>query len=429
MKNGLTVVGLFVVMAMVFPTGTGADELTVDEHTVALWHFNEGSGNIVYDESGNGNHGTIHGATWTTGMFGSALSFDGVNDYVEIPYNTGLDITDKITVMAWVIPDATKTFHGIMTHYGRTDDTHGWHWIIIGDPQRRLRFGIRKGDDSGWVGAYHEANWSSTEWNLIVGTYDGEYLRDYLNGEEVGSSYYVGTLRNEGNQPIVIGRFYTTRNVDNFKGAIDEVAIYNRALTAEEIAEIASRNRRPIADAGLDQAIFEEVALDGTGSYDPEEEPLIYTWYEDLNKNEILEDDEIIATGPTPTLTYTETDIGIYYYQLIVNDGELDSKPDTVTIGVAGEGRPKPNMAFNISQMKIHWVGNNRGTIHFEIPELPEGITSQDDLLPQGTIITIEIPTKADPNEYAVGQDEIDFNIYRKLWNTLPQHIRPEKQR
>ena len=46
---------------------------------------------------------------------------------------------------------------------------------------------------------------------------------------------------------------------------------------------------------------------------------------------------------------------------------------------------------------------------------------SQDDLLPQSTIVTIEIPIKAKPDEYAVGQDKVDFNIYRKLWDTLPQ--------
>lgn len=422
MKNGLMVVGLFVVMAMAFSTGAWAAELTVDEHTVALWHFNEGSGNIVYDESGNGNHGTIHGATWTTGVFGSALSFDGSNDYVSIP---NLGLTSSFSLSVWV---KTDTFPNAYGH------------IVGKTGVYRPRLGISKSTGVlffDWHGHGTENRfWSKGsipkgEWTHVVYTYDAGTKNEsfYIDSKYDTSQIHTGGYTPNWNFPFRIG--WDGSNVYRYKGLIDEVAIYNRTLSAEEIAELASRNKRPIADAGDDQVIFfnEGVTLDGTNSSDPEEEPLTYTWYEDLNKNEILEDEEIIATGPTPTLTYTETDIGIYYYQLIVNDGELDSKPDTVTIGVAGEGRPKPNMAFNISQMKIHWVGNNRGTIHFEIPELPEGITSQDDLLPQGTIITIEIPTKADPNEYAVGQDEIDFNIYRKLWNTLPQHIRPEKQR
>ncbi|MFQ6061937.1 MAG: hypothetical protein ACE5J9_02015 [Methanosarcinales archaeon] len=54
---------------------------------VAEWHFDEGSGNIVKDTSGNGNDGTIHGAIWTTGISGKALRFDGNNDYVEVQHN------------------------------------------------------------------------------------------------------------------------------------------------------------------------------------------------------------------------------------------------------------------------------------------------------------------------------------------------------
>ena len=71
--------------------------------TVAMWHFDEGAGTTAFDASGNGNDGTINNATWTAdGKFGSALEFDGDNDYVRVLDDPTLDLTDEVTVIAWV---------------------------------------------------------------------------------------------------------------------------------------------------------------------------------------------------------------------------------------------------------------------------------------------------------------------------------------
>ena len=71
-------------MVLVVCTGVGA----ADEGLVAEWHFDEGAGSVLADSSGNGNDGAIYGATWTEGVSGSALSFDGNGDYVEITPQT-----------------------------------------------------------------------------------------------------------------------------------------------------------------------------------------------------------------------------------------------------------------------------------------------------------------------------------------------------
>ena len=74
-----------------------------DVNTVALWHFDEEEGDTVYDASGNDNHGVINGATWTSeGKFGYGLEFDGVDDYIRVLDDPTLDLTDEVTVEAWI---------------------------------------------------------------------------------------------------------------------------------------------------------------------------------------------------------------------------------------------------------------------------------------------------------------------------------------
>ena len=69
---------------------------------VAYWTFDEGSGNAVYDTSGNDNNGTINGATWGVGKYGTALQFNGQDNYVEVPSSDSLEIDDNVTIAAWI---------------------------------------------------------------------------------------------------------------------------------------------------------------------------------------------------------------------------------------------------------------------------------------------------------------------------------------
>lgn len=69
---------------------------------IAYWSFDEGSGDIAYDGSGHGNDGTIYGASWTSGVSGHALSFDGYDDFVDVGYLPQLQNTDELTVSCWI---------------------------------------------------------------------------------------------------------------------------------------------------------------------------------------------------------------------------------------------------------------------------------------------------------------------------------------
>jgi len=196
---------------------------------LVLWlKFNEGSGNIAYDSSFYNNHGTIYGATWTDGKFGKALSFDGVDDYVEVADSSSLDITDEITIMAWVKPRgsyADLTYPTIV----RKEGAYG------------LRFGHSTGNLNGviWIGGSAvysnsiENAWDTTRWTHFAFVYDGQYLRLYRNGVEAATpKACTGTIDVSANN---LGIGASGKGSYLFNGTIDEVRIYNRALSENEI--------------------------------------------------------------------------------------------------------------------------------------------------------------------------------------------------
>ncbi|HMR73277.1 MAG TPA: PKD domain-containing protein, partial [Candidatus Saccharibacteria bacterium] len=118
-------------------TKTGYITVAGDSGLVASYGFEEGSGTTVNDNSGQGNHGTINGATWTTGKFGTALSFDGVNDWVAISDADSLDLTTAMTLEAWIYPKNLTERRPILSKQGTTQ----------GSPKRGYMFSA--GDYSG----------------------------------------------------------------------------------------------------------------------------------------------------------------------------------------------------------------------------------------------------------------------------------------
>ena len=84
---------------------------------VGHWSLDEGTGSVANDRSGNGNHGTVNGATWVDGRHGMALSFNGVDDYVEMPVVDGLEAMSNMTAAAWInYTDAGDGWLGIMAN-------------------------------------------------------------------------------------------------------------------------------------------------------------------------------------------------------------------------------------------------------------------------------------------------------------------------
>lgn len=194
---------------------------------VAAYAFNEGAGTTTADASGNGNNGTISGATWTnSGKFGSALNFNGASALVTVSNSTTLQLNAAMTLEAWVNPAAvTNQFRDIIykgndNYYLEASSPNG------GEPAGGGTFG------SSDVVLYGTAALAANTWSHVAVTFDGGTLRFYVNGAEVASRIQPGAIATSTNALQIGGdNLYS----QFFKGTIDEVRIYNRALSAAEI--------------------------------------------------------------------------------------------------------------------------------------------------------------------------------------------------
>ena len=221
---------------------------------VGFWSFSENkiSGTTVADESGQGNNGTLtNGPKKAPGKIGQALSFDGVNDYVG--FGNILDIpSGDFTYTAWfnLRQFNSNNFGERLVAKGSTGNYARYTFDIYGPDagasQGKLEFYYCEGTSSGPCTGYAVATVetvSVNQWYLGVVTRTGSTARIYLNGS-LSNTATLGTGGTITNTNFEIGR--TSRDwhtgdiwrADYFNGLIDEVRVYNRALTADEIKRL-----------------------------------------------------------------------------------------------------------------------------------------------------------------------------------------------
>jgi hypothetical protein len=194
---------------------------------VGWWRFDEGTGIIAKDNSIYGNHGTISGAIWVTGKYGEALRFNGASDYVEIAHASSLAPTSGISLEAWVNVTRLNTMEVILTKSTAGKDV--WQDYALTHEANNIFRGIFVvAGNTRVVNSLPHTN--TNVWYHIVTTFDGQSLKMYVNGVLEGTATYAGALGTSTNA-LRIGK----QTVYNFQGVIDEIRIYNRALSAAEI--------------------------------------------------------------------------------------------------------------------------------------------------------------------------------------------------
>ena len=181
------------------------------------------------DFSGKGNHGSITGAGWTAkGRLGPTLYFDGLDDSVNCGNNVSLNLVDELTVEAWINPDVVNIWQRAVS-----EGKYNTEWIFGISVDGTMDFTFWK-EGGGLNATRGNTVLSVGIWQHIVVTYSkslGE-VRLFLNGESDQDIYPVSSDISDSGDPVMIG---SDPAGNNFKGFIDEVRIYNRALGADEI--------------------------------------------------------------------------------------------------------------------------------------------------------------------------------------------------
>jgi chitodextrinase len=221
---------------------------------VASYSFDENTGSTVTDSSGNGNTGTISGATWTaSGRFGPALVFNGTNAKVTIPDATSLHLSTGMTLEAWVKPSAQNFIWSDAIYKG--DDKYYLEGTSPSGPPAGAATTA-----GGHVTALGSSSLPLNAWSFITATYDGTAIRLYVNGSLASTAAASGAIQSSTN-PLQIGG--NSLYSQYFQGAIDEVRVYNAPLTANQIqADMAIGINYPSATSGLTATAVSQSEVD-----------------------------------------------------------------------------------------------------------------------------------------------------------------------
>ncbi len=214
---------------------------------VGWWGFN-GNAN---DESGNANNGTVNGATVTTDRFGnsnSAYSFNGSSNYINVGNNINFN-NSSFTISAWIKPASvpSNTFSAIVSTLGfnasapfKGVEMNFWN---------TLRLTCQMGDNTIWSGidgsiTTQTQAFQLNQWYYCVITFDNTTLKMYLNNVIIGSANITSFLSNV-NSPVLFGargQYPNPQIGAYYNGVIDDIGIWNKALTPTEISNLYSGN-------------------------------------------------------------------------------------------------------------------------------------------------------------------------------------------
>lgn len=219
----------------------------IDDGLVAYWDFNENSGETAKDVSGNGHDGTLIGGTERTddGKYGSALEFNGTDSEVDVPYHADLN-PEVFTITAWANVASGGTGHRAVVSSRADFPQRGY--IFYATPQHAWQFWIGAGANH-WKSVQGPAV-NDDDWDHLAGTYADGNHKFYVNGEFVGEDNFEISVNPEEEFLIGAGANETANHNYRFLGIIDEVRIYDRVLTEDEIADVMESESLDVEPSG-----------------------------------------------------------------------------------------------------------------------------------------------------------------------------------
>jgi hypothetical protein len=314
--------GAFLVAVFTAFVSCGTVHADLNDGLVAYYPFN---GNAT-DESGNGNHGTVVDAKPTAdrdGIPNRAYNFDGVGDHINCGDDTSLDLTTDLSIVAWINVSSLSEGGRIVCKVGQG----GGYEIFVFENELSFatNYYLRR--------SLSLPENSENNWVFIAVTLDQSLpepkLRVYFNDEYDESGWYGGAI-GTNTEELFVGAQYGSQSF--FHGAIDDVRIYNRTLSEDEVLSLYGVVTLPVADAGSDQAVVYEVTLDGSGSFKDGGTIESWDWILVHRTNPAS---NRTASGVNPTVSNLAH--GFYDVTLTVRDDAASTAEDTCLIASLGE--------------------------------------------------------------------------------------------
>ncbi len=345
---------LSVVLLVLMGTGTtyGFSPNT-DPSLIGYWNLNEGAGTIAHDLSGKGHDGTLmNGPTWTTGYFDAALDLNASGaagtgtHYVDCGNSADFNLTSQVTVAAWVYPArAAATTHECYVTKGDTS-----YALKETNTDGNVEFFIYSG------GAWHSATLTgrtasnNNTWYHLAGTFDGTNIKIYLNGVLAGTTAFTGPIAtNTAN--VNFGRDADSGGRRYYRGRIDDVRIYNRALTDVEIQSllVSAQANKPVPANNVTDVPRDGRSLSWTPGFGAVKHDVYFgtdaTAVNDAAANSPL----LVSAGQDPnTLSLKRLELGTTYYWRV----DEVSADGTVAKGFLWRFAAEPvSMAISSSQI------------------------------------------------------------------------------
>jgi hypothetical protein len=203
----------------------------VDKTLVMYLPFDEGQGQVAQDKSNTGLQARLDGPKWVAGKFGKALEFDGINDIVTVDDAAPLRLLNGGTLMAWIFIKG-ETGHASWPRIVIKSETNGgtgtgYDFLLDRAQGYSLRF-CTGGACNTLVNPL-----SLLTWHYIAVTFDGKNIRAYVDGKEIGAVNQPGPTTDSAGQKAGIGNSPVESRP--YQGILDEIRLWSRALTGDEI--------------------------------------------------------------------------------------------------------------------------------------------------------------------------------------------------
>lgn len=368
--------------------------MSFDEGLVAHWRFNESNNGMIYDVSGNGFHGTIHGnPTWSTGKIGSALEFDGTSDYISITENktslfSTLSQLGQGSISVWFRVDYIPVINGIspIFYYGFSSPCTDFfdaanQGLIIEVGHSPIHLGSKRIYFTIWADGctYPSFCFDSRdslkegEWYHFVAVVGSDFNTGYLNGEEIvnrrynfGDSHYSQFFENAVvHEALWFGKGYWNARKDPspvyFDGAVDDIRIFSRPLSNKEVKDIYEESsinhppHKPTVTGPSNGKVGRRYSY-SISTIDPDGDDVSYyiDWGDGAEKT---------CRGPFPsgeriTFFHSWNSNGDFIVQVNAQDA-LGAKSDNATLSVTmpktSENQYVSELFFNLLRRMMDW--------------------------------------------------------------------------